>query len=142
MSFTVQTVEAITNGWRHAPKPMTDINVLSTYGLVKDVLSNLRGTACSYSPNGYLFVGVGLHQHHQTYPNEANTCIIPANPGVLPTGIFISSRDQAFFPRFFAVLGPSQGADAMEKSHVPPKRLRPRSRPPPPREKDKMTSQR
>ena len=65
---------------------MTDINVMSTYGLVKDVLSNLRSTACSYSPNGYLFVGVGLHQYHQTYPNEAITCVIPANPGALPTG--------------------------------------------------------
>ena len=38
MPFAVQTVEAIANGWRHAPKPMTDINVTTTYGLVKDVL--------------------------------------------------------------------------------------------------------
>ena len=42
MPFAIQTVEAITNGWRHAPKPMTDINVTTTYGLVKDVLENLR----------------------------------------------------------------------------------------------------
>ena len=86
MPFAVQTVEAIANGWRHAPKPMTDINVTTTYGLVKDVLNNLRGTSCSFSPNGYLFVGVGLQQYHAAYPNEVTTCIIPPNPGALPPG--------------------------------------------------------
>ena len=51
MPFAVQTVEAIANGWRHAPKAMTDINVTTTYGLVKDVLNNLmQQTKAKWGP--------------------------------------------------------------------------------------------
>ena len=115
MPFAVQTVEAIANGWRHAPKPMTDINVTTTYGLVKDVLNNLRGTSCSFSPNGYLFVGVGLQQYHAAYPNEVTTCIIPPNPGALPPGtVLLKAVSKGHFRTWPGL------TEQLIKKHLPP----------------------
>ena len=43
MPSSVLTVEDITKGWRHEPKPITDINVVSTaHVLIKDLHGNLR----------------------------------------------------------------------------------------------------